>query len=52
MLEICNLYFRYGKHSPFVLNGVDLTLHDGEIGVVLGKNGAGKTSLFKTILGI
>ena len=52
MLEIRDLRFRYSKRAPFVLNGVELTLHDGEIGVVLGKNGSGKTTLFKNILGI
>lgn len=52
MLEIRDLHFRYGKRAPAVLNGVNLTLHDGEIGVVLGKNGSGKTTLFKNILGI
>ena len=35
MLTIENLRFRYGKRSPLVLDGVDLTLRDGEIGVVL-----------------
>ncbi len=43
MLTINDLHFRYGKRSPIVLDGVDLTLRDGEIGVVLGKNGSGKT---------
>ncbi len=52
MLEVQNLYFRYGKRRPTVLNGVDLQLDRGEIGVVLGKNGSGKTTLFKTVLGI
>lgn len=52
MLTIENLQFRYGKRSPQVLRGVDLTLQDGEIGIILGKNGCGKTTLFQNILGI
>ena len=52
MLEIENLHFRYSRRGPPVLNGVNLTLRDGEIGILLGKNGSGKTSLFKNILGI
>lgn len=52
MLHIENLSFRYGKRAPAVLGGVDLELHDGEIGILLGKNGSGKTTLFKNILGI
>lgn len=52
MLTIENLQFRYGRRSPPVLRGVDLTLLPGEIGILLGKNGCGKTTLFQNILGI
>lgn len=52
MLEIKNLRFRYSGRSPWVLDGVSLTLRDGEIGLLLGRNGSGKTTLFKNILGI
>ena len=52
MLTSENLQFRYGKRSPQVLRGVNLTLQDGEIGIILGKNGCGKTTLFQNILGI
>lgn len=52
MLTIDNLQFQYGKRSPQVLRGVNLTLQAGEIGIILGKNGCGKTTLFKNILGL
>ncbi len=52
MLKIEDLRFSYSKRSAPVLNGIDLDLHDGEIGILLGKNGSGKTTLFKNILGI
>ncbi len=52
MLNIQNLTFRYHRRGAPVLNGVSLSLRDGEIGVVLGQNGSGKTTLFKNILGI
>jgi iron complex transport system ATP-binding protein len=52
MLNINNLYFRYGKRSAPVLNNLSLELRDGEIGIILGKNGSGKTTLFKNLLGI
>ena len=52
MLNVKNLSFRYSRHSAPVLNGVDLELGSGEIGILLGKNGCGKTTLFKNILGI
>ena len=35
-----------------ILKSVDLSLHEGEIHALVGENGAGKSSLFKCILGI
>ena len=52
MLKVENLHFRYGKNGNPVLDGAALELKQGEIGILLGKNGCGKTTLFKNILGI
>ena len=52
MLSVQNVSFKYGRFAPQVLKGVDLQLEAGEIGILLGKNGSGKTPLFKNILGI
>lgn len=52
MLTVDNIRFSYSKHSPEVLQGVSLTLRDGEIGMLLGRNGCGKTTLFQNIIGI
>ena len=52
MLSVENLTFRYSKQGSPVLNGVNLELKQGEIGILLGKNGSGKTTCFKNILGI
>lgn len=40
----------YGSHQ--VLRDVDLTIKKGDIFGLVGKNGAGKTTMFKTILGL
>ena len=52
MLRVEDLHFRYAKFGKPVLQGTSLQLEQGEIGIVLGKNGCGKTTLFKNILGI
>lgn len=52
MLKVENLSFRYNKFSKPVLKGFDLELKKGEIGILLGKNGSGKTTFFKNLLGI
>ena len=52
MLKAENLHFSYSKRGREVLRGLDLELPSGKVGILLGKNGCGKTTLFKTILGI
>ena len=51
MLRVEKLEFSYNKNVP-VLRGADLELGQGQVGILLGKNGCGKTTLFKNILGI
>ena len=50
MLELKKLAVTYGQHHA--LKGVDLHVAPGEIVVILGANGAGKTSLLKAVAGM
>lgn len=50
ILEARGLTARYGRIQ--VLFGVDMVLHQGELVVLLGANGAGKTSFLKALAGI
>ena len=49
MLKIRNLSLSLGEFS---LDGVDLTVADGEYFIIIGPTGAGKTILLETIAGI
>lgn len=49
MLEVTNLDLFYG--SSQALRGVSLTAQIGEVTCVLGRNGVGKTSLMRAIVG-
>ncbi len=49
VLDIRNLTICFG--TRLLLQGVDLSLRRGERVAILGKNGTGKTSLFKAIVG-
>ena len=50
MISLSHINKSYGEHS--VLRDVSLTVRQGEIYGLVGKNGAGKTTIFKTILGL
>ncbi len=50
MLEINNLHVSYGAIKA--LNGISLTVNDGELVTLIGANGAGKTTTLHTISGL
>ena len=51
MLEVSGLSFHYQPHVP-VLTNLTFSVLDGEIVGLLGKNGVGKTTTLKLILGL
>lgn len=50
MLELKDIQAAYGRVK--VLHGVSLTANAGEIHCLLGRNGAGKTTVMKAIMGL
>jgi branched-chain amino acid transport system ATP-binding protein len=50
LLEVRNIETYYGP--IMALRGISLEVHEGQIVTVLGANGAGKTTILKTISGI
>ena len=50
MLQIEQIHQYYG--GSHILRGVDLEAKAGEITVVLGRNGVGKTTLLKSLMGL
>ena len=50
MLELKDLHVNYG--AVHALNGVSMTVNDGEIVSLIGANGAGKTTTLRTITGL
>jgi len=49
-LEIKGLNAWYGESH--ILHGIDLTVHQGEVVTLLGRNGAGRTTTLRAILGL
>jgi len=49
-LRIAGLHAFYGESH--ILHGVDLTVNRGEVVTLLGRNGAGRTTTLKSILGL
>ena len=50
LLQLANLNAWYGESH--VLHGVDMTVGEGEMVTILGRNGVGKTTTLRTIMGI
>lgn len=50
MLEVRDIHSFYG--DAHVLHGASVTVQDGEVVALLGRNGMGKTSLIRSIMGL
>ena len=50
MLEVANLHAFYGKSH--VLHGVDMRVGEGEIVSLLGRNGVGRSTTVKAVMGL
>ncbi|MGM0768430.1 MAG: ABC transporter ATP-binding protein [Pseudomonadota bacterium] len=50
LLRIENLHAWYGESH--ILHGLNLSLHEGEVITLLGRNGSGRTTTLKAILGL
>ena len=50
MLNVSNLRAAYGQSE--ILHGLDLAVEPGEIVAIMGRNGMGKTTLMKTLMGL
>jgi len=50
MLKLTNLEAWYGESH--ILHGVEFAVHEGEVVTLLGRNGAGRTTTLRAILGL
>lgn len=50
LLEVADLHAFYGKSH--VLHGVDLKVREGEIVSLLGRNGVGRSTMVRTVMGL
>ena len=51
VLELKDLWFRYGREEPDVLRDLSLTLRTGDFLCVVGGNGTGKSTMLSVITG-
>lgn len=52
LIDVRDLWFRYGKALPWVIEGMDLCVASGEFRHIQGPSGFGKTTLLKLIAGL
>lgn len=50
-LELRNVRFRYADGEPWIIDGLNLRISNGEAVVLVGPSGCGKTTLLKIMLG-
>ena len=51
MLKINNLKAKVIDNDEMILNGIDLSVNEGEIHAIMGPNGSGKSTLANVLAG-
>lgn len=51
-IQIRNLWFRYADSEPWVFEGLDIDIANGESVAIVGPSGCGKSTLAKLLLGL
>ncbi|MFF4878178.1 ATP-binding cassette domain-containing protein [Micromonospora sp. NPDC000668] len=51
-MRLEDVWLRYHRRGPWVLRGVDVRIGPGEVAVVLGRNGVGKSTLLQVAAGV
>jgi len=51
MLTVSDLWARYSS-GGWVLRGISLSLKSGEVGLIIGDTGSGKTTLVRALSGV
>ena len=49
ILKLDDLYYRYNKNSPYILNGISYEFDRGNLYAIMGGSGSGKTTLISII---
>lgn len=52
IIHLKNIQFRYDKKREWLLDNIDLTVHQGDRIGIIGGNGCGKSTIAKLLLGI
>ena len=50
-IELSRVYFRYDQNMPWVINGLNLKIREGEYVAIVGTTGCGKSTLVRLLLG-
>ncbi|WP_328652103.1 ATP-binding cassette domain-containing protein [Micromonospora sp. NBC_00330] len=51
-MRLENVWLRYHRRGPWVLQGIDVRIGPGEVAIVLGRNGVGKSTLLQVAAGV
>ncbi|MBM7617387.1 ABC-type multidrug transport system fused ATPase/permease subunit [Weissella uvarum] len=51
-IEYSNLNYSYGNQAQQVLNNISFSINPGEVTVIVGENGSGKSTIVKLLMGL